>query len=297
VRERDAEIGNTGISFIFITDLHAYESWSNQYFSPLIAKYIVDHSSVDRLIYGGDYINQPESKATAINQIYKSVSRCRVFDNAVFMRGNHESNPYGTGQLTSSEIYAIINKHIEQYVNTGGHNYYYFDNESQKVRFVVLDTGEDGDIDSTQLQWFTGTVSNLDSAWGVVILSHFAIGSAGKDNRADITESAVVAKVRSAVANINATVMCWICGHTHLDLSEKVDSFPIISVTCDARGAQASARSTDDRTVGTINEQAFDVFHIDSANKKVYATRIGGGQYNVRGTGDYTDNDREWSYN
>ena len=292
IQNLDAEIGNTGDSFIFITDVHE----TNSFNSPALAKYIMEKSAVGRLMYGGDYINQPTSKALAVETLQKNVAKLRVSERAVFLEGNHETNPYGTGSLTPGEVYGIINKRVERYVDTDAKNYYYIDNESQKIRYIILDTGEDGDIDATQESWVGTTASALANGWVIIFLSHMAVYTNGKDVRDNVQKYDVVDKVLTAITGINAKVACWVCGHTHKDFSYATTNFPIISVTCDANGNQASTYTSDNRDSGTINEQAFDVFHVDTDSKTVYATRIGGGQYNVITTGDLTDNDRQWSY-
>ncbi len=290
--DKDVAIANNGDSFIFITDVHE----TNSFNSPALAKYIIDKSAVGRLMYGGDYINQPTSKALAVETLQKSIAKLRVSERAVFLEGNHETNPYGTGQLTPGEVYGIINKRIERYVDTGAKNYYYFDNESQKIRYIILDTGEDGNIDATQEAWVASTASALASGWVIIFLSHMAVYTSGKDVRDNVQKYDVVDKVLSAISGISAKVACWVCGHTHKDFSYATTNFPIISVTCDANGNQASTYTSDNRDIGTTNEQAFDVFHVNTDSQIVYATRIGGGQYNVITTEDLTDNDRQWNY-
>lgn len=84
------------------------------------------------------------------------------------------------------------------------------------------------------------------------------------------------------LANVSCKIACIICGHTHIDLSDTSGKYPIICTTCDAHGIQASSMSSDNRDANTINEQAFDVFHVDTVNQKVYATRIGGGKHDAR---------------
>lgn len=98
------------------------------------------------------------------------------------------------------------------------------------------------------------------------------------------------------LANVSCKIACIICGHTHIDLSDTSGKYPIICTTCDAHGIQASSMSSDNRDANTINEQAFDVFHVDTVNQKVYATRIGGGKNDVREDKKFELNDREFSY-
>ena len=67
----------------------------------------------------------------------------------------------------------------------------------------------------------------------------------------------------------------WISGHTHKDLSETLsDGTPIICTTTANAGGELGGL---DRTLGTVNENAFDIITVDTVNKTVNATRIGAG--------------------
>ena len=86
--------------------------------------------------------------------------------------------------------------------------------------------------------------------------------------------------INTISANFNSgrnkgKVICWIAGHTHKDMNvELSDGTPvIITTTCNA-GAETGSLT---RTAGTENENAFDVFSIDTTNHKIYVTRIGAG--------------------
>ena len=73
----------------------------------------------------------------------------------------------------------------------------------------------------------------------------------------------------------DATIACVICGHSHRDYMETTaKGFPIICTTCDVRGGEGGGLV---RTKNTYTEQAFDVFHIDTTARMIYATRIGAG--------------------
>ena len=292
IQEKDLMIGNHGISYIFITDLHD----QNRFYSPFLAKYIIDYSSINLVVFGGDYINEPSGKNTATKLLFDRIAKCRLDNKTIFMRGNHDTNPYGTGQLSESEIYSILDKKSENSFDTNRQLYFYIDSSSQKIRTFFVDTGEDGIVSETQLAWLKANLAALDTTWTAVIFSHMAIHGNRKDDRTNITYYDCVTKVNQVLQETNAKVACWICGHNHIDMSDTSHNYPIISTTCDAHGAQASVASSDNRDEGTINEQAFDIYHVDTENKKVYVTRIGGGENDVRIQNNYRLNDREFSY-
>lgn len=292
IKSKDILIGSSGDSFIFITDLHD----QNNYYSPFLANKICDSTSVKRIIYGGDYENEPLSKESAVSLLTTRRNKCMVKDDVIFLRGNHDTNPYGTGQLTECEFYSIFDKHIEKHINTNKNTYFYNDNESQKIRYIYVDSGINGSILDVQKNWIKTNTENLNSDWTVVVFMHHGIYTDTKDDRTNIKVYDSLTSVKEALANVSCKIACIICGHTHIDLSDTSGKYPIICTTCDAHGVQASSMSSDNRDANTINEQAFDVFHIDTANEKVYVTRIGGGKNNVLESGNYSLNDREFSY-
>ena len=292
IKSKDILIGNSGDSFTFITDLHN----ENNYYSPFLAKKIYDNTSVKKIVYGGDYINEPSSKEETLSLLSNRRNKCIVKDDVIFLRGNHDTNPYGTGQLTLAEFYSIFDKHIEKHINTNKNTYFYNDNESQKIRYIFVDSGVDGSISEAQKNWIRTNTENLNVEWTLVIFMHHGIYTDVKDDRTNIKVYASLTSVKEALANVTCKIACIICGHSHIDLSDTSGKYPIICTTCDAHGVQASSMSSDNRDVNTINEQAFDVFHIDTANKKIYVTRIGGGKNNVIESGNYSLNDREFSY-
>ena len=292
IKHKDILIGNSGDSFAFITDLHD----QNNYYSPFLAKKIYDNTSVKKIVYGGDYINEPSSKETALSLLLDCRNKCMVKDDVIFLRGNHDTNPYGKGQLTVGEFYSIFDRHIEKHINTNKNTYFYYDNDSQKIRYIFVDSGVDGTISDTQKNWIKANTENLSSEWTIVVFMHHGIYTDVKDDRTNIKTHSSLTTVKQVLSNVTAKVACIVCGHSHIDLSDTSGKYPIICTTCDAHGVQASSMSSDNRDVGTINEQAFDVFHIDTSNKKIYVTRIGGGKNNVITTKNYTLNDREFSY-
>ena len=124
----------------------------------------------------------------------------------------------------------------------------------------------------------------LKSEWNVVIFSHqlFAMTSPGKPVTEFLGYTSSGNKIVNTLKDISAesTIIAVISGHTHYDFSQNVNGFLEICTTCDTRQEYGGLPDN----AGTINEQAFDVFTIDIANRKLFATRIGRGQ------------DREWSW-
>ena len=90
---------------------------------------------------------------------------------------------------------------------------------------------------------------------------------------------------------------CMIFGHAHRDITgissdisiaeESIGgSIPLFVTTTDNAGGNLDGGVT--RELGTNTEQAFDVFTIDKTNRKIYVTRIGGGNDRTNGGAGYS---------
>lgn len=68
----------------------------------------------------------------------------------------------------------------------------------------------------------------------------------------------------------------YFAGHTHADTNSSPGGIPVITTRCDAKQENTDALKAE-RIAGTVTEQSFDVFTVDKANGKIYATKIGAG--------------------
>ena len=167
--------------------------------------------------------------------------------------------------------------------DTNGRLYYYIDNESEKIRYIIMDSGGlNNPLDSTQLNWLKARLTELESGWTVFVFQHI-IGE-GDANQHKIIVSTrgqyTIDAINEVLPNMDATFGAVIAGHAHNDYVDTTTaSYPIIYTTCDSGGANASAYDWDNpiRTAGTTSECAFDVFSVDTTNKTIKLTRIGAG--------------------
>lgn len=277
-------------SVVFVTDIHN----ENRNYSASIIKEILNNTNVNKVVCGGDLINEPSSKEEAVGLLKYRSNLYRRNKSTVFMEGNHDTNPYGTGRVSESELYDIYCASIPTSI-TNNKLYYYRDNNERKIRYIYLDTGEDGNIDAVQSSWLKSCAESVEDGWYIVLFSHMGLNTS-YNNRTSWTEYGVVSSVNTALANVKSKVICWVFGHVHIDISGVVNGIRMISVTCDAHGVQATSMSSDNRNENTINEQAFDVFTFNTTNRKIHCTRFGGGQYNAISTGDYSVNDRVFTF-
>lgn len=290
----DGVVGCNGDAWSFVTDPH----FTSQPYAPAIIKTVRENTNAKISALGGDYITQRDSANNAMISMREIVMPYIKENPDMFViAGNHDFNTYGTGILTESQVYSILAKHSESLVNTDKKLYYYYDNESQKIRYFMLNDGSDGTIDAEQIAWLTSKANEIDETWTIVIFSHYGLKcDTGKTDRTNVQALPTVSQILNALSGASATIACIVSGHCHIDLSLKVNGVWVISTTTNAWDTQSSTYNNDVRTKGTINEQAVDVYHIDTLNRKIYVTRIGGGEFDVTVSGDYTMNDREFSY-
>ena len=65
-------------------------------------------------------------------------------------------------------------------------------------------------------------------------------------------------------------------GHTHTDTVTTDFGIPIITTRCDGK-EENDATLNAEKVLGTVTEQSFDIFTVNKAERKIYATKIGAG--------------------
>jgi hypothetical protein len=287
---KDAEAGN-GDSFIFVTDIHYERNILN---SPGLIKDILGKTAVNKVFCGGDMFDLEDTKEEAFAKLEKweSLMAGTKHFNIV---GNHDGNNYNSSQsdkaLTESELYGIMTKPAEQWINTNGKLYFVVDNESQKIRYICLaievfdQIGDSGE----QHDWFQEKLTEKGSDWTILVIQHRIWGSTLE--AIDTKAQKVINAINAVYSNIQAKFIGIIAGHTHTDndITESVNGYLLIATNCDANVGTSSGYT---RTAGTTSEQSFDVFYIDKANEKLYAVRIGAGD-TVVGSGKGI---QSWNY-
>lgn len=269
-------------SFIFATDIHAPQ-YSYQKM-PILARHIINNTSVRNVVLGGDIMQSAQSTAEALSNLRVTAKPIMERTDRVFaIAGNHD---------TIKAFNTVYMQPLETVINTGNVDYYYLDNESQKMRYIFLDsTNPDSGTTgfSSQLSWLVDKIEELDSSWNVIIFTH-SIWKAEDASIPTLTITvdgqAVIDALDNNYSNFNAKVIAVVSGHCHRDYNDTTtNGILLIATTCDANGYMASFDPDNStRTQGTTTEQAFDVFVVDTVAKTVNAFRIGAG------------NDRTFSY-
>ena len=275
INDKDCLIGGHGDSFIFITDTHLERNSMN---APVLMKEIADNTAVGFVINGGDTLDDDPTQAQALARFREWRKQMQGIREYRIM-GNHDLN--GSGQsvddakLTEDHWYGTMVKPLEHLVNTEGKPYYCIDNHSQKIRYICLSYRYN---ETQQRQWLKSRLTELEAGWSVLVIPHYLYGET--PGVLHQHGQYLVNDINAVYDTMKATLIGILAGHTHADYSatEPEKGYLLIATTCDARDG------TPAKTKGTATEQAFDVIHIDTANRKIYATRIGAGA------------DRQWSY-
>ena len=290
IKNYDITFGRYGDSFIFVTDIHAEYNYLH---SPALIRHIIKNSSVGKVVCGGDIINGFGTEGDANGLLHYDLwMKPMAFVKQIMVRGNHDNFALVNGsKLSANGYYGLFMKPIENAYNKERHIYYHFDNEVQKIRYIVLDTADDGgsatDVAySQQIEWMKNVIAEKGADWTIVVFTHIFYTGKFTDN--DISKpilSSYAKPLTDALDEVNRNpslplVACVICGHSHNDIITYTDTaIPCISTTCDASYTSASMYDIQNpnRERGTSTEQAFDVFYIDTAGHAIHSVRIGAG--------------------
>lgn len=280
----DMSIGRDGVSFAFITDVHID---ANNMMSPKLLYWLTRHTNVRDVICGGDIIEGYNTAEHASDELFRwmqDTSEIKI----VNIHGNHDNNTNGqtdpTQNLDNIHFYALECRQSEYFVTFVDNEMYgYSDNDDQKMRYIYLDTGAPDSevISDTQIEWMKDRIEELPSGWFVTIFCHqFFTGAAASTPTLTLDDSGV--KIQNALEliydSIDAVIVAVISGHCHRDYSiVSAKGFPMIATTCDTNQAAPYDPVTPDRTAGTTDEQAFDIFYINTSLRTITTVRIGAG--------------------
>lgn len=302
IKNKELITDANGDSFIFMTDSH----WpSNAKNSPALIRKILDNTNIIKVFGGGDVINLHPSKSEAINyqrDFIKSFKDLNI--DILNILGNHDLNnneaTYGSeAYLSIKEVYSTLFKISENNMNgmpkvseTNGDSnrniFYYIDNPIQKIRYIILNNARSKiyyNQNDPQLLFLKEKMQELSAGWTIVAFAHiYWSGIVDGIPTENEYGTQITDLIDSLYDELDATFAALIVGHCHYDFSKNsTKGYAVISTTSDAYQLSDTDLSPV-MTLGTSTEQAFDVFNIDTANRKIYTTRIGAGE------------DREFSY-
>lgn len=284
VKTKLETVSPNSLYFGFITDVHWTSNIRHTYKS---LNYLYYNAGLRNVFFGGDTINGSDNPTLQYGFIKEQM---RLFtevyrDHFYTMIGNHEDNHEGgSGGIDNKMLYSAMFRHLEPQMQTTKF-YYFIDNQTQKTRFFVLNTGFDSVIDVEQMIWFAQRLGEVPSGWDVIVFGHWFYNMEIPADQTDhfSYSGQIVRGLLGALktkgtytyagntynyANTNNNVICMICGHTHADVEETTDfGFPIFITTCD--------KIVGGTPTYTVEDGAFDVFIIDKDAREIYAIRFG----------------------
>ena len=275
INEKFSALGEGTDSFIFITDQHLD---GGEDYSAEIINYIVKNSSVNKVIFGGDMLQGGSDDINILSEYRDS------FANNVFvmpMRGNHDA----TGNLTADAFYDIMISPLIGKVDLSDELYYCYDNETQKVRYIITDSvasRTDNLTSDKQIAWMQSKILELEKDWTVIIFHHGVWeGSATNSTLSFSTDGKLII---DAIDKIYDSAKCTIAGvfsgHNHRDYmgySEK--GYVILSTTVNSSNSALSKYDLENtsRPAGTTKEETFDIVFVNPKTNTIEIIRIGAG--------------------
>lgn len=298
----------SGDAFVFITDVH----WGdNHKRSPALIEQIKQKTGVQKVFFGGDVptaygtSDKMMSDVLGFNNQFRQFKRQRDLYSVI---GNHDftiktSATDDTGTtLPVSESYALFGREFERYTNIKQNKmYYYVDNSAAKIRYICINTEESVDttvawgvqakISQKQEDWLNNDALNVEDSWKIIVIGHVPVHPkmTSYSPKLDIIKKTIDAYNNRAVLDytsddgVNASsdftsskgkVVAYICGHNHKDENFLENGVVYVSTGCDAK----YHNDKWDRISRTTSEQLFDVFFVDTTNKKIKTIRIGAGE-------------------
>lgn len=262
-------------SFIFITDQHLDGATD---YSAAIINYIAQNTSIKKVFFGGDTLSGSASDNTLLRE-YRE-----LFDSNLLlmgMRGNHDID----GNATENSYYDIMVRPLIDKVEVFDDLYYCYDNQAQKIRYIVTDSIASKTNNLTtpeQISWLQEKILELESDWTTVIFRH-GIWE-GSQSATTLEKTADAKLVINAINEIYGEAKCTIAGiisgHNHRDYYEKTaEGYYLISTTTDCSRSALSSYdlANPTRIDGTSTEQTFDVVFVNKATNKIETIRIGAG--------------------
>lgn len=329
---------STDDAFWFLTDYHAHANrlWSGRILADLITR-----TNCRSVYCGGDIPVAFGDKATSSTSLDGALEKytTHLVDPVLAAggrlyaaKGNHDftinadynGTIYGTGvSHTYSAAFArqfIMARQPRPFAVTNAQDplacYYWRDAPHARVRYIVVDTSDSDQAESTkswgvgycmhetQIDWLARyALGTLPAGWGAVVIGHIPLAPiVGTEYGVSSYNFARFHRVLEAYrrrekvtpfttehdfTQAHGDILFCLSGHWHADRFTCLNGILHVTQCCDAaygeyRKGSPFCGTLPNRSSGTVNEQALDCYQIASARGLVHATRIGaGGQSRV----------------
>ena len=316
------------VSFVWASDIHASAGIDEkgQRFG-IVAKAIMDVADIPLFVGTGDLMSQ--SSHASVTNVYNELALARKwlepipYERQALIMGNHDgawgdaTSGYYKKQLPLDIMYNLIyRKQAMDLRRVSGDNgtYYYLDNQSQKMRFIMLNSNntpsheENADgtakydrfhkscYGETQLKWLTDVALDMPEGYTACIFAHepypgdysqlVGIVDAYNNKRSfnntftDSDNTWRNSTISVNFSNAKGEIAGVFAGHEHKSEMRYTGNNPMYS-TCPlitiANAVGGEVRDGTTRTDGTDDEFAMDIVTVDTKNRKIHMTRLGAG--------------------
>lgn len=304
IRQAVQRAGMDKSAFLFYTDSH----WNyNSGMSPRLLTHLYHNTPLNKVIFGGDIVQtepDPESaeESDVMEYLWQWRSQIRELKHYSVV-GNHDDGEDTNNLFSYEYVYTyLFAPEDSSEIKRGGYTYYYFDDASEKTRYLCLDTAYEGiyNMSADQIAFLTDSLISTPEGWHIVVAAH-AWYAPDYENFVpgepigilDMTpHAATVAEVldqynaRSGpFQGCGARVEFCIGGHLHRDyVGATPGGIPIVLCETDSKQVRSGLEYTD----GTAAEAAVSGIVADYANGILSVIRIGrGSSFDVPlGTGE-----------
>lgn len=275
------ELGKTADDiFMVITDQH----WErNAKKSPYVINDLCKSCHVPRMFNLGDMADTPR-------QDLADMMAANYPGDIHYVMGNHDYFIPATGK----GLAYVYDSGKPMQDGVRERHYYYVDNPQSKMRYIILSGFAEGDdnnswtrgFEEAQMTWLTTEALNVESGWNVLVYMHHTHQIS--EDRLNVTADVYAAPVLTLLDenNTDGKIIAIFSGHTHIDaVMHTTGGIPIIIIACDKYQAYTSGDYfdfyDDDRVLGTITEQCFDVAAIDKTARTINLVRIGAPAHDI----------------
>lgn len=295
-----------GNQFIFITDVH-YNGYNNAKHSKSLINYLCRYANIDFVVNGGDVLSVPQdqqNKLTLMDVVRDSFDYTTP-DNDVpsfFVFGNHDN---GVDYIVHEGDVTTFGPYLDSQdvISTSGnpargkvlkmdadkYAQFYYDDDKSKIRYIfgAIDVGDSvGQRWASAVSFVATSMMSCPAGYKIVLINHIIVNSDDEfyppDKIIPTMADAYNAKtsytywsVTYDFSSVQSEVILIVGGHSHKDLTlTTTGGIKVLITTTDNAGAEQGGL---DRTIGTVNEQAFDVYTINLDTNTARATRIGAG--------------------
>ena len=304
-----ALVGSCMDGFWFITDLHTPANKLKS--GPLLTR-LVQTTPIRKVLSGGDlpeaFGGGGEKDKTTVDRtidVWRSVyvKPIEAAGGTVYAaKGNHdftvrssmeEETGFTYSGLAAKRILTEGNERRGVVTNPDDPEacYYYFDNPTAKLRYIVADTTDSVTSErpfwavvygmhKRQLDWLeTQAFGTLPAGWSAVVMHHIPVtGVVGSDE-----DMKTFASFRGILNKYHDRVLLDLTGHHHCEMQTFQNGIWHVTNPCDAAYPDYINRSKPwcpnlpKKEAGTIYEQTFDAVQIDTVRSLIHFTRVGGG--------------------